>query len=218
MRGYSRPIEVKRYFKNVSRSCTIGVDPDEKTGGASGWDLNKAPVVFGSENIFMPPGSIWFDDKNMYSLMAGDHSAHVFVKCADKAELHALKIAHNNIETYDIPKDAPADHPDVVRLAKKAPAAADIARFVGLRGFYGVGVILEDVTKTHAEAIKNHVDLVQAQGHVEELRKKAALVDEMAAARKQMEADHAAMLAEHERMKSELALLKAGGGDSSKRR
>lgn len=118
-------------------------------------------------------------------------------------------VAKHGTVVVDIPKNAPDDHPDLVALRKTMPAAAHIAQVTGLRGFFGCGPILVDVTDEYGRSVQNHVNLLAAQGHIDELRQKASVADEAQKARAVLEVERAAMVAEIEKMKAELALVKA---------
>lgn len=209
-----RPIVNARKFRNISRSCTIGVDPDEKVGGAASWDLTKAQVTIGGHPVFLPPGAIWHDDDGNKSNLC---NGQVFVRCSDPTELKELVVKHG-IQVFDIPKNAPVDHPELEALRKMMPAAAQIAQITGLRGFFGPGVILEDVTVEYGRSVQNHVNLLAAQGHIDELRQKASLVDEAQKMKASLEAERAAMLSELEKMKAEMALMKAQASSGKEKR
>lgn len=164
----AKGFKAENYFMNWTKSCTLGHPPEyrNKIAGRSTYNDMKEwerPQFWPNGDwCFVPPGAVWNDLNNIAALIANrQEQIKFFVRCEDETE-------------FGIIKEALPDR--IIEVVRDSEGK--------LKGWYGFFSVMRDVTRQHSEIVRSSVNLLAAEGHVQELSKKAkerdAAVDEAA--------------------------------------
>lgn len=183
--------EMKNFFMNWTKSCTIGLDPSMQRDYHA--DKLKDKPVWEREQLwpdgrwcFLPPGAVWNDSSNMATPLAERHANRFFVRCEDEDEIKIIKEAVGSA-MGDIVKDETGK----------------------VRGFFGFFAVMRDVTRQHNEIMSKSVSFLSSEQHVDSLRKKAEAADKAVEEAGRFKSEAEIFKKQVEDLKRELAAEKA---------
>lgn len=182
--------EIKNFFMNWTKSCTIGLDPSQKDAHYSDKLLNKpvwerAQLWPNGGWCFLPPGAVWNDSTNLATPIAERHAMTFFVRCEDEDEIKIIK--------------------DAV-----GPAMGEVVKDEAgkVRGFYGFFACMRDVTRQHNEIMSKSVSFLSSEQHVDSLRKKAEAAEKAVEEAQRFKSEAEIFKKQVEDLKRELAAEK----------
>lgn len=174
-------IEIKRVWRNNSKSSTIGLPPGTKhPDHGQPWQLPSHGV--GGSWLYIPPGGTLDDSSGFINIMvAHGKIGRIFVHCEDEAELLSLQ--------------------------EKSPDIAVVRDGQKLKGFWNPMHVLEDVTEIAKETFG--MNMINASEHIANLRREAdegrAALSEL----EKLRAEHEALRRSADKLKKELVSSKS---------
>ncbi|HNA97846.1 MAG TPA: hypothetical protein PLC19_00155 [Marmoricola sp.] len=169
----AKGLKIENYFMNWTKSCVIGLGEEYQRDYHR--DKLKGKPVYERETLwpngewcFIPPGAVWHDSGNLASVLANGRAKDFFVHCENEDEFKIIAEA--------VPHAIERDDKGEFKLVRDENGK--------LKGWYGFFSVMRDVSRQHKEIQAKAVHMLAAEGHVQELSKKAkerdAAVDEAA--------------------------------------